>query len=291
MRNVLVEAFKFIDGYSVDKNTQIKLYTILYNIFQERERYRYNVFMKLVDYCEENKWTVAIKNNLQIIDKLSASWDITANERIEMYKKAVDVFISLDEQLSAYELMLKTLELFEQDRELIDRNKDFITRTITLALQHPKIAQFGQLYDLPAVKTQVEEKTDEKLLELLHIFTYKDLKDYTEWEKKNAAYLKDSNIDAQVCKNKIMYLSFCSLAMKDNVISYDELSKIVGINRDEIEDWIIDAIVNNIIDARIDQEKEEVVINTFTQRTTNLRERLDKVSSSFIKMVQFLYSF
>lgn len=205
-----------------------------------------------------------------------------------MYKKAVELLSNLDDQLASYELMLKTLELFGNDKKMISSHKDFIEKTITLALQHPKISQFGDLYNLPAVRTQREEKTDEKLIELLHIFTYENLDEYTKWESTNKKYLESANIDPQVCRNKITYLSFCSQAMKDNVITYDELAKIVGIKREEIEDWIIDAIVNNIIDARIDQENEKIIINTFTQRSTNLKERLDKTMEDFSVVLQLI---
>jgi hypothetical protein len=50
MNNTLSVAFEFIDGFTADKNTQVKLYTILYNIFKQNERYRYHVFVKLLDY-------------------------------------------------------------------------------------------------------------------------------------------------------------------------------------------------------------------------------------------------
>lgn len=60
--------------------------------------------------------------------------------------------------------------------------------------------------------------------------------------------------------------------MKDSVISYDDLSKTVGIDRDEIEDWIIDAIVNNIVDARLDQDNETIIINSFTRRNMGKEE-------------------
>lgn len=288
MNNTLNVAFEFIDGFTADKNTQVKLYTVLYNIFKQNERFRYHVFVKLLDYWEANNCAVVIRNNLRIIDEISKNWDITVDERIEMYKKAVKLFKALDEQLDAYELMLKTLELFGDDKNLISTHKEFIEGTIKLALQHPKIAQFGELYNLPAVKTQREEKTDEKLIELLHIFTYDNLEEYAKWESTNKQYLESANIDPQVCRNKITYLSFCSLALKDNVIGYDELAKIVAIKREDIEDWIIDAIVNNIIDARIDQENEKIIINTFTQRTSNLKERLDKTAEDFRVVLQLI---
>lgn len=283
MHNVLKIAFEFIDGFTAEKNTQVKLYTVLYNIFKKHERYRYDVFMKFLDFWEANDCVVVVKNNLKIIDELSQTWDITQEERIEMYKKVVQLFHLLDDQISAYQLMLKTIELFGEEKELINNNKEFVAQTIILALQHPKINQFENLYNLPAVRSQREENKDEKLQELLHIFTYENLEEYEKWESSNKKYLENAKIDTQVCRNKIMYLSFCSLAMKDNVISYDELSQIVGINRDEIEDWIVD-----VIDARLDQEKEQIIINTFTPRTTNLKERLDKTITDFDTVLQLI---
>lgn len=281
-------AFEFINGYTSDKNTQVKLFTVLFNLFRRDEWYRYCVFSQLLDYWDENDCAVVIKKNLQIIDELSKHWNITIEERINLYKKAVDLFFKLDEHLSAYELMHITIGLFDEDKKLIEENRDFVTRTITLALQHPKIAQFEDLYNLPAVRVQREEKKDEKLLELLHIFTYENLEEYNKWESVNKKYLEQYNIDTQVCKNKIMYLSFCSQAMKDRKISYDSLSKIVGISRDEIEDWIVDAIVNEIIDARLDQENEQIVINSFKQRTTNLKERLAKATEAFSAVMDYI---
>jgi len=186
-----------------------------------------------------------------------------------------------EDKLIAYELMLKALILLGDNKDQITKNKDLIIRTSKLALEHPKITQFEYLYNTPAIKALKEEKIEEKLEELLHIFTYDTLDEYNKWESTNKKYLDDSSLDAQVLKNKIMYLSFCSLAMNDNVITFDKLAEIVDIKRDEIEEWVVDAVVNDIIDARIDQDNEQVIINTFTQRTTNLKDRINKTTSDF----------
>jgi hypothetical protein len=217
-----------------------------------------------------------------IIDQISKHWATSLNDRIIMYQKVVNALRKLDLQLEAYELMLKTIELLGDDLELITSHKTFVTDTINIALQHPKIVQFERLYSLPPVKSQKEDN------KLLHIFTYENLEEYNRWEIDNKQYLTSQKIDSQVYRNKMMYLSFCSSAMKDNVLSYDQLVQIVGIKREEIEDWIIDAIVNNIIDARLDQENEQIVINTFTQRTTNLKERLDKTMTNFDSVLKII---
>jgi hypothetical protein len=282
IQDILECTFEFIDGYEEDNNTQVKLYTVLYNIFRQNEKYRYDVFMKLLAHCEKTGCLVVLKTNMLIIDQISRQWTITLNDKINLYQKVVDALHKLDLQLEAYELMLKTVELLGEDEDLITSHKTFVTGTIKSALQHPKIVQFERLYNLPAVQAQKEEN------KLLYIFTYENLEEYNKWERDNKQYLTNLNIDSQVCRNKMMYLSFCSSAMKDNVLSYDQLVQIVGIKREEIEDWIIDAIVNNIIDARLDQEREQIVINTFTQRTTNLKERLDKTMTDFDSVLKII---
>lgn len=294
MPEVLELAFNFIEGYTQDQNTQIKLYTILYNVFRPTERYRYDVFMRLLQFWEHNKCADVIKNNLESIDEITKKWDISIHERIEMYKKAIDLFVASDEKLAAYQLLIKTLKLLGDDTELIMANQFLVTQAITIGLQHPKVAQFDVLYNLPAVKAQKEAKTNEKLFELLHIFTFEDLAEYTKWESNNKQFLESQNIESNVCRHKMMYLSFCSQAMKDNVISYDNLAKIMGVNRDEIEDWVIDAIVNKIIDARLDQDNESIVINSFTQRNMdkaeweNLKGKLDKTKDDFQVVLQLI---
>lgn len=50
MQEMLTLAFDFIHGYKEDKNTQVKLYTVLYNIFKKTEWYRYIVFISFLDY-------------------------------------------------------------------------------------------------------------------------------------------------------------------------------------------------------------------------------------------------
>ena len=50
IERVLKSTFEYIEGYTADKGTQIKLFTLLYNIFKQNERYRHDVFIRLLDF-------------------------------------------------------------------------------------------------------------------------------------------------------------------------------------------------------------------------------------------------
>lgn len=54
--------------------------------------------------------------------------------------------------------------------------------------------------------------------------------------------------------------------------AYSDLAKLLNIDEDEIENWAIDAIQNKIIDAKIDQQKEEIVIKSHMLRELKKKE-------------------
>jgi len=64
--------------------------------------------------------------------------------------------------------------------------------------------------------------------------------------------MQKENITMQEVITKKSYLLICSLSTETSNFKYSELSTLLNINEDEIEEWAIDAIQNKIIDARID---------------------------------------
>lgn len=45
-------------------------------------------------------------------------------------------------------------------------------------------------------------------------------------------------------------------------MSFKDLAKLLDIKEDDIEEWVIEAMSNDIIDAKIDQVSEQVIIKT-----------------------------
>ena len=74
---------------------------------------------------------------------------------------------------------------------------------------------------------------------------------------------------------KKQYIQVCSLdegATQEKVRSFAEISKLLGIGEDDIEEWIIEAMSNGIIDAKIDQINEKVIVKTTMLRVLNEKE-------------------
>jgi len=58
------------------------------------------------------------------------------------------------------------------------------------------------------------------------------------------------------------------------VLSFSELAKLLDLQEDEIEEWAITAITNDIIDGRIDQLNQNIIIKTHKLRQLNNTEWL-----------------
>lgn len=60
----------------------------------------------------------------------------------------------------------------------------------------------------------------------------------------------------------------CSI--QSETISFKDLAKLLDVKEDDLEEWVIEAMSNDVIDAKIDQVSEKVIIKTSKMR--NLRK-------------------
>ena len=114
------------------------------------------------------------------------------------------------------------------------------------------------------------------LFEFIDLFTKADVATF----KKSAAKMKKLmdehkiNMDQAVLKKQ--YVDVCTLANKNNTaemkMSFKDLQKLLDIKADDVDEWVIEAMSNGIIDAQIDQVTDTVFIKTFKQRVVDNAE-------------------
>ena len=202
------------------------------------------------------------------------NWSISVEERIQLYKRSIELMVTIKDHVIAYKLMLKTIEVIGENKKLQLDNQDFVKKVVIQAFQHPDIAQFNVLFNLPAVHNLIPEN---------------EIGGYEQWEKISKSFI-DSTGTESGRYSKLIYLMFCSQSFKDKKISYNEIAKIMNIKKDEVEDFITDAIIGNILDARIDQENECLIVNSiFTHKEEKDIHSVD-IWPNVIKYMTKIYS-
>ncbi|KAJ1917929.1 hypothetical protein H4219_002922 [Mycoemilia scoparia] len=95
---------------------------------------------------------------------------------------------------------------------------------------------------------------------------------YSDWvssaSSKHAATLEQLKVDKETIDSKIRLLTIASLGAKNigQSIPYSHVAEEISIGQDEVESYIIDAIQAGLIQARMDQLNESVIVTRSTFR-------------------------
>jgi len=122
-------------------------------------------------------------------------------------------------------------------------------------LSAPNVLVFGEILEMPHIQ-QLAETEDKKYLELLKIFAYGTYAEY----KANAAHLPQL---APSQTRKLKQLTIVSLSADTKSIPYSVLQKELEISEvRELEDLIIDAIYQGIIQGKLDQRTKQLIVES-----------------------------
>ena len=82
-----------------------------------------------------------------------------------------------------------------------------------------------------------------------------------------SATMATLGIDTEQCREKIRLLSLCSLASQRDEIAYADAAAVLQVAADDVEQWVVDAMTQQLIDARLDQQRQVIIVHASTQRT------------------------
>lgn len=128
------------------------------------------------------------------------------------------------------------------------------------ALEHSGVYNFGELLDCPNVQALANGAESQRLVEVLRIFAFGTYSDY----KARQAELPELTAPQ---KRKLQLLTVVSLATKDKLIKFSDLQAAVDVySPRELEDLIIEAVYQNLIAGKMDQENQCLIIESCSCR-------------------------
>jgi translation initiation factor 3 subunit M len=110
------------------------------------------------------------------------------------------------------------------------------------------------------------------LVNLLKIICDGSLDDFQSFKSsnENSSIFKENAIQWSDIEYKMKLLTLCSLcgtAANNKNLSYSVIAQGLKIQLDEVEDWIIDAIGQNLIDGSMDQLNSSFIVTRYTHRS------------------------
>ena len=186
----------------------------------------------------------------------------------------------------AFKVMHAYLKLYEQSEKaaILAATENDARRCVILAIKAVDVINFAELINLSAIK-QLTQK-HQKVFTLLNLFTEATCAEFKNQLSNYRDLMTTEGLTEQELIVKKSYVQICTLNTQVTNFSYTELAQLLNVSHlssfltqfffqidvDEIEMWAIEAIQNNIIDAKIDQLNELIVIKSHMLREIKLQE-------------------
>ncbi|KAA0053298.1 eukaryotic translation initiation factor 3 subunit M-like isoform X2 [Cucumis melo var. makuwa] len=126
------------------------------------------------------------------------------------------------------------------------------------------------LLDMPAVGQLEKDAKYSLVYQLLKIFLTQRLDAYMEFQAANSSLLKSYGLVHEDCIAKMRLLSLVDLGSNESARIPYALIKgvtcvllVLQINDDEVELWVVKAITSKLIDCKMDQMNEVVIVSRY----------------------------
>ncbi|NP_001242547.1 uncharacterized protein LOC100788645 [Glycine max] len=267
MEIVKVITTKILQQPNEKPAVRLKIMISLYNLL-ETPYCQFYVYMKLLNLAVDGKVTEHIIPSFNKIDNFLKDWKIGIPEQRELFL-AVSNILKENKSMSkdAFKFLTSYLATFSgDDSHVLSEAKEEAARAIVEFVRAPDVFQCD-LLDLPAV-TQLEKDAKYALLyQLLKIFLTQRLDAYLDYHAANSTLLKSYGLVHEECIAKMRLLSLVDLSSDGSgQIPYELIRDTLQISDDEVELWVVRGLTANLIDCKMDQMNQVVVVSHPTER-------------------------
>jgi translation initiation factor 3 subunit M len=218
------------------------------------------------------------------------SWNVTDTERRSIYTTVCNALPSNDLRQQRFLLLL--IETYSSDGSInegtIVNDNDVvnIVKQVSINTIRDPVTLFRDQRNLLSrnIVQQILLKHDPALLALLTVFQEGTMLEYEQFIATHASSKDDGAIttlfsqwglDHQQCVRYMRILSLCTLAIGQEVITYDEIRKSLHLNEnddEDVESWVIAAVNSGLLQAKMDQLQEMVMIERCVVRKFDLTQ-------------------
>ncbi|BAT95196.1 hypothetical protein LR48_Vigan02g154700 [Vigna angularis] len=267
MEIVKVVTAKILQQPNEKPVVRLKILINLYNLL-ETPYCQFYVYMKTLNLAVDGKVTEFIIPSFKKIDNFLKDWKIGIPEQRELFL-AISNILKENKSMSKDALKFLTSYLatfLGEDAHVLSEAKEEGAHAIVEFVRAPDIFQCD-LLDLPAVAQLEKDAKYGLLYELLKIFVTQRLDAYLEYHATNSTLLKTYGLVHEECIAKMRLMSLVDLSSDaSGTIPYELIRDTLQINDDEVELWVVRAITAKLIDCKLDQMNQVVVVSHPTDR-------------------------
>jgi len=267
-----IEMAKLISGKIIQQPNdkpalRLKILFNLYNLLVNPYN-QFQIYMKALTLALNGKVTEYIAPSFKKMDSFLKEWNIGISDQRELFLAISNV---LKENKSSakdsFKFLTKYLATFSgEDAYKMSEAKEEAVHAIVDFVKAPDMFQCD-LLDMPAVGQLEKDAKYALAYQLLKIFLTQRLDAYLEFHAANSTLLKSYGLVHEDCIMKMRLMSLVDLASDESgQIPYALIRDTLRINDDEVELWVVKAITVKLIDCKMDQMNQVVIVSRCTER-------------------------
>jgi len=266
----------------------------MYNLFQD-PAVKFNILVAILDYARESDQTSAVEGLFDTMETRLNELSINLKQKRNVYGLILKNI--RDWQITyVYDYWIKYFSAFDADEPIPEEIKEEACNAIISIFKDPEIILTEQLFTTKAItalkgfqnaiKSQNPNQQFKfdccyKLLEIYTKLGYNELKDF-QANEDTQNFLSSLGLNLDEITYKIRLLTLNSLASVNSVLTYGHIAKSLEIEETDVELYVIDATSSGILEARIDQLNQTILIRHAPSRHfdsiqwDSLNDKLDK---------------
>eukprot|EP01137_Pigoraptor_chileana_P027302 Opistho-2@9715 len=268
---------------------RLKLLTNLFNNVGAQSSARYDIYYSLIELAGACGRVDAILSEFSELSRWLDEWHATNEQRRVLFKLINKVLTANNRPTEAQEFLVKFLSTYEKTDDVKSVRAEAVA-CVVAAIADPAAFQLEGVLAIPAV-AQLEGDIVHKLL---GIFVSEGIDAYEQLHAENADAIAKLGLSHDDCRDKMRLLTLASIASEVSELKYATVAETMRIGREDVEEWIIKAIGSGLLEARLDQLNERVLISRSTHRTfskaqwTYVKQRLGAWQTAMVDVFQVI---
>ncbi|KAF8091429.1 hypothetical protein N665_0445s0016 [Sinapis alba] len=256
---------KVVQQPSDKASLRLKILFNLYNLL-DHPYARFQVYMKALTLAVEGKVAEYLVPSFKKIDNFLKEWNIDTRDQRQLFLAIANVLRENKSLVKeSLNFLTKYLATFSNE-DALDEAKEESVRAVIEFVKASSIFQCD-LLDLPAVAQLEKDAKYAPVYQLLKIFLTQRLNAYLEFQAANAECLQSYGLVDEDCVTKMRLLSLVDLASDESgKIPYASIKDTLQVKEEEVELWIVKAITAKLIDCKMDQMNQVVIVSRCSER-------------------------
>ncbi|XP_042061266.1 eukaryotic translation initiation factor 3 subunit M-like isoform X2 [Salvia splendens] len=252
---------------------RLKILFNLYNLL-ENPYSQFFVYMKALNLAVSGKVTEHIVPSFKKMDDFLSEWNLGTKDKRDLFLTVANILKdSKSSAKESFDYLVKYLETFSGDDALaLAEAKEEAVLAVVEFVKSPDMFQ-GDLLDIPAIAQLEKDSAYAPVYQILNIFLTQRLDAYLDFQSSNSDFFNSHGLVHEDCVAKMRLISLVDLGTHESgQIAYSLIKETLQIEDSEVEPWVVKAITAKLLDCRIDQINEVVIVNRCSKRVFGLHE-------------------